>query len=124
MSDPKQRAAAAGKTGRHDRKTGQFGPNNNAGTGGLAGWQKNLRNLLKEDALEARAHLRRAIRGEGKDGKPDPDIKIQDQNKAAEIVLRFTLPMPKQRVKVERDGKDPLAGVSPEELVAFIVGKK
>jgi hypothetical protein len=116
MSDPENREPADP----HRRKDGTFGAGNSANPGGRAGWQKDLRELLREDAKEARLLLRAVIAGT----VAGREVRVADSVKAAEVVLKFTLPMPKQTHRVEGKNGDPLGLLSPEALVAFITGKK
>lgn len=117
MSEPENREPAD----THRRKDGTFGPGNSANPGGRAGWQKELRGLLQGDAKLAHRLLRAVIRGEDGAGR---EVRVADSVKAAEVVLKFTLPMPKQTHRVEGKNGDPLGLASAEALVAFITGKK
>jgi hypothetical protein len=78
--------------------------------GGQPKWVKGVRDALKALHPAARDRLERIIR-EGED---------KDANVAIRIVYDFSLPKPKQTMKVEGGGKDPLSDLTAEALVAFI----
>lgn len=122
MSDTEQRAASDSvKSGNHDRR-GKFGPGNNAGTGGRSGYENTVRKLLREDCHTARSLLRNTMEGKKLDGTPDGEITHDQKLKAAEVTLKYGVGPPKQTHKVEHKGSAPLAGLSPEQLVAFVTG--
>lgn len=122
MDDTKQRPTSDDvKTGNHDRR-GKFGPGNNAGTGGRSKYENTVRKLLREDCHMARELLRSTMEGVKLDGTVDADITHDHKLKAAEVTLKYGIGLPKQTHKVEHRG-DPLATVSPEQLVEFIKGR-
>lgn len=108
MSDDSAQDSEAQAPGKPFKK-GQSG-----NPGGQPAWVKKVRDSLKKCSPLAVRTLKDVMRN-------GPD---KERVRAAAEVLKYVVPAPKQRVKVERDGKDPLASLSPEELVAFIVGKK
>lgn len=102
----------------HLYKAGQSG-----NPGGQPKWVKEVRDALRKDAALARRLLRRVM--QGKDlGAGGREVRIADSVKAAEVVLKFSIPPPRQTHRVEGRGGDPLGVLTPEQLVAFITGKK
>lgn len=76
--------------------------------GGQPAWVKELRDLLQDDAKAGRALLRRVIDGErvakfvAEDGSEvEVAPRLEDRIKAAEIALRYTMPVPKQTLEIE-----------------------
>lgn len=93
--------------------------------GGQPKWVKKVRDALKKDANVARRLLNRVMRGKDILGGAEArEVKVSDSVKAAEVVLKFTLPMPKQTHRVEGKGGDPLGVLTAEQLVAFLTGRK
>lgn len=82
--------------------------------GGKPKWLKAARESLQALTPLARKTLR-AVMKNGAD---------KDKVAAAKTVLEFTVPKPKQTHRVEGKGGDPLAVLTPEQLVAFVKGKK
>jgi DnaJ-domain-containing protein 1 len=98
------------------RTDGTFGPNNAANPGGQTKWLKAFRVALQKDTALARRTLRKVMKSDlSKDA---------DKVAAAGVVLKYTVPLPKQTHKIEGKGGDPLALMSAEALVAFVTGKK
>lgn len=93
----------------------QFKPGQSGNPGGQPAWLKKVRQSLRGLTPLARKTLREVMKNAPKDG---------DKVRAAEVVLKYTVPQPKQRVEVSRGGNDPLAGLTPEQLVAFVKGEK
>lgn len=82
--------------------------------GGQPKWVKEVRDSLRALHPVARERLETIItNGEDKDA-----------NVAIRIVYDFSLPKPKQTHRVEGGGRDALAGLTPEQLVAFVKGEK
>lgn len=81
--------------------------------GGQPKWMKEMREGLKAMLPSARTRLAKIIE-EGSD---------KDATAAARLVLEYTLPKPKTRVKVDGMGPSPLAGLTAEQLVALATGK-
>jgi hypothetical protein len=84
--------------------------------GGGPKWLKGVRESLKSLTPLAAKTL--------KDIMENTDAKDADRAKAADVVLKYTVPLPKQTHRVEGKGGDPLALMSAEALVAFVTGKK
>lgn len=122
--DTEQRnSAATVESANHDRR-GKFLPGNKAGTGGKSRFEVKLRGLLKEDAFLAREFLRNTLQGRNLAGEEDAAIEHVDKQRAADSILKYTLPLPKQTHKVEGGGSSALVGLTSEALVAFITGKR
>lgn len=98
------------------RPDGTFGPNNAANPGGKPKWLNALRAALQKDAGLARRTLRKVM--------TNAESKDADKVAAAGVVLKYTVPPPKQTHRVEGKGGDPLASLTAEQLVAFIKGGK
>lgn len=112
-------ATAPAESPNHDRR-GKFAPGNKAGTGGKSRFEVKLRGLLKDDAYVARNFLRNTLEGKNLNGEPDAGIEHVDKQRAADAILKYTLPLPKQTVRMEGGARDPLADLTAEALVAFI----
>jgi hypothetical protein len=96
------------------RDDGTFAGGGSANPGGQAKWLKEIRAGLRSLLPEAKNRLGEIIRS-GSD---------KDSTAAAKVVLEYTVPKPKQTHRVEGKGGDPLALLSPEQLVEFIKGRK
>jgi len=97
------------------REDGTFGAGNSANPGGQPRWLKSVRESLKTLTPLARDTLQHVMENAAKDS---------DKVAAAKVVLEFTVPKPKQTHRVEHKGQDPLAGLTPEEIVRFVKGEK
>lgn len=84
-----------------------------ANPGGQPKWMREMRESLKAMLPSTRKRLANIIES-GSD---------KDATAAARLVLEYTLPKPRARVKVEGAGSSPLAGLSAEQLVALATGK-
>lgn len=124
------------------RPDGKFGPGNSANPGGQPQYMKRFREALKglhpDTEQLARKVIQRAL--DVKDleeivanSGDDPQRRVnaekaiatrldQGMRMTAEV-WRYTLTPPKARVKVEGVGPSPLAGLTPEQLVALATGK-
>lgn len=91
-----------------------FRPGQSGNPDGQPKWLKGVRESLKSLTPLARKTLREVMKT-GQD---------KDRVAAAKTVLEYTVPKPKQTHRVESGGKDALAGLTPEQLVAFIKGEK
>lgn len=109
---PHGRIPAEEKSGNRDGR-GRFGGGNTAGTG-AASWLTKIRRDLRDGVPLAQATLMRVMKG-GTD---------KDATSAAKVWLEFSVPKPKQTHRVEGRNGDPLGVLTPEQLVAFITGKK
>ena len=112
MDDPQSKPAAVLR----DPNTGRLAKGTaNPNPGGVPKWVKEVRDQLKSRCLPlAAAHLERML-------DPINGVKDQDRNTAAKIVLEYTVPKPKQavRVKVSGDKDSPLAGVDMAAVLAL-----
>lgn len=93
---------------------GQLLPGSTANPGGLPKWVKEVRDALGKDLPLARRKLRLRLRDD------NPDVQL----KAIDILFKYTLPKPKQEVEVSGEVKSPLAGMTPEQLLAIVKGGK
>jgi hypothetical protein len=90
--------------------------------GGLSKWQRKLVKALESKAAPLAADLLVKVLGD-KEGT----YEVAEQLKAADIALKYTAPRPQQRVDVTSGGKEvpsPLAGLTPEQLLALVKGGK
>lgn len=92
----------------------QFKPGKSGNPGGKPKWLKAARESLQSLTPLARKTLRQVMKN-GAD---------KDKVAAAKTVLEFTVPKPRQTHRVEGKGGDPLAVLTPEQLVAFVKGEK
>lgn len=96
------------------REDGTFAGGGSANPGGQAKWLKEIREGLRSLLPAAKERLGQIIReGEHKDAVA-----------ASKVVLEYTVPKPRQKVSVKSEGKDPLAVLTPEQIVAFVKGEK
>lgn len=103
---------------------GTFTKGNTGNPGGQPQWRREFAEAFgKRCAPLAEAVLFRVLSGRGKDGKDDPDITTDHQLRAAEDVLMYVVPRPKQEVDVNNTGPGVFAGLTPEQLVAIATGK-
>lgn len=102
---------------------GTFAKGNTGNPGGQPQWRREFAEAFgKRCAPLAEEVLFRVLSGKGKDGKKDPDITTDHQLRAAEDVLMYVVPRPKQEVDVNNTGPSVFAGLSPEQLVAIATG--
>lgn len=92
----------------------QFKPGQSGNPGGKPAWLKKVRQSLQGLTPLARKTLRDVMKA-GAD---------KDRVAAAKTVLEYTVPKPRQTHRVEGKGGDPLAVLTPEQLVAFVKGSK
>jgi len=83
--------------------------------GGAPKWLKAVRESLRRDTPLARRTLRKIMKS--------AEAKDADKIAAAKVTLDFTVPKPKQTHRVEGNNGDPLAALTPEQLVAFVLGR-
>lgn len=83
--------------------------------GGQPKWLRDVRTALRELTPVAVKTLKEIME--------NSESKDADRAKAADVVLKYTVPLPKQTHRVEGKGGDPLALLSAEALVAFVKGK-
>lgn len=103
---------------------GRFTPGNSANPGGQPQWRRQFMEAFgKRCAPLAEEVLWRVLNRKDEHGAPDPDITTDHQLRAAEDVLLYVLPKPKQEVSVEGELKSPFAGLTPQQLVAIATGK-
>lgn len=93
---------------------GHFAPGKSANPGGQSKWLTEIRAGLKAMHPAARERLEKII----KDGTD------KDAASAIRVLYEFTLPKPKQRVKVEGANRSPFEGLSLEDLLALGRGVK
>lgn len=105
---------------RRDEK-GRLLPGSSGNPGGLSKWQRKLVKALESKAAPLAAELLVKVLGD-EDGK----YNIAEQLKAADIALKYAAPRPQQRVTVEGhvSTTSPLAGLTPEQLLALVKGAK
>lgn len=108
MSDAPSQGREASEKNLVKFKKGQSG-----NPGGQPKWLKEVRAALKDCVQEGAGRLLEIIRtGEDKDAIA-----------AVKVAAEYVLQKPKQTHKVE-GGASPLAGLTPEQLVAFVRGDK
>lgn len=81
--------------------------------GGQPKWLKEVREAMRTCVTKGAARLQ-AIIEQGED---------RDAVAAVKVAAEYSLPKPKQTHRLEHKG-DPLATLTPEQLVEFIKGKK
>ena len=91
-----------------------FKPGQSGNPNGRPKWLKEVREGLRSLLPDAQRRLGDVIRN-GSD---------KDSTAAAKVVLEYTISKPKQTHRVEGKGGDPLAVLTPEQLVAFVKGEK
>ena len=85
--------------------------------GGLPQWVREVRNALQGGSVEAAEYARSVLK--------DASEETKNRLFAAKLVLDFTVPKPKQEVEVSGSGvASPLAGLTPEQLLALVKGGK
>jgi len=91
-----------------------FKPGQSGNPGGQPKWVKQVRDALRTCVEKGAEKLEYIIEnGEHK-----------DVIAATKLAAEFTLRKPKQTHRVEHKGQDPLAGLTPEEIVKFVKGEK
>ena len=93
---------------------GKFAKGKSPNPGGQSQWMKDVKRSLRDLTPLAAKTLKQVMEGSEKDA---------DRVRAADVVLKYTVPPPKQTHRVEGKGGDPLAMLTPEALVAFITKK-
>lgn len=91
-----------------------YEPGKSGNPGGRPKWVSETRESLKRLVPGSVARLEKII-NEGED---------KDANAAIRLLWDFTIRKPRQTHRVEGRNGDPLGVLTPEQLVAFITGKK
>ncbi len=112
MADDSSRVSGSQRGGIENLRPWKPGESGNKDGGPK--WLKEIRNGLRSLLPETMDRLGEIIRN-GSD---------KDSTAAARVVLEYTVPKPKQTHRVEGKGGDPLAVLTPDQLVEFIKGRK
>lgn len=98
------------KTEAAERPAHQFKPGTSGNPGGQPKWVKATRDALRECAPYAARHLARMLGAPATGPESPADAALyakagaKDRNAAAELVLRYTLSLPKASLKVQGGG--------------------
>lgn len=96
------------------RNDGTYAPGKSPNPGGQAKWLQPIKSDLRAGVPKVLTRLMGIIEN-GSD---------KDSTAAGKVWLEYSLPKPKQTHRVESNGKDVLAGLTPDQLVAFVKGEK
>ena len=95
------------------RDDGTYAPGKSPNPGGQAKWLQPIKADLRKGVPKVLNRLMGIIEN-GSD---------KDATAAGKVWLEYSLPKPKQTHRVEGKGGDPLAVLTPEQLVAFVKGE-